>query len=354
MATAPGIDLDASDTLAGLEVLVRRRRAVEIDDLLLVGHWCDLQSTDPRDDPRPDPTIPLPPGSDRLVQLGGEGTPRVRELTLCELGIAREVHVLTARAVAADVLDLRHRLPRVWAVFLTGRADAWLVRKIATLSRDLSLAAVALVDTAAAAAIPGEGPARVLSIVEAKIIEADPAAHAAKVEAAKHRRFVSLSRTDETGLRHVIARVTAGDAAYVDAVISRVADILAALPGARGRPAGPAALDRVRVAGPARRAPRPAARAHPAPRPRRSPTRRGQADRRDRTRAGPSRSRTRSPTPAGARRGRWPSRPTSSARCGRSTPTGSARRRSSTCTCTRPPSPEPRASPGSRASARTA
>ena len=98
------------------------------------------------------------------------------------------------------------------------------------MTRELSLAAVAVVDTAAAAALAGEAPGRVLSIVEAKIIEADPAAHEAKVEAEKRRRFVSLTRTDETGLRHVIARVTAGDAAYVDAVVSRVADILAGRP----------------------------------------------------------------------------------------------------------------------------
>ena len=69
-----------------------------------------------------------------------------------------------------------------------------------------------------------------LAIVEAKIIEADPAAHDAKVEAERRRRFVSLTRTDPTGLRHVIARVTAGDAAYVDAVLTRVADILATRP----------------------------------------------------------------------------------------------------------------------------
>jgi len=230
MTGSPAVDLDPRDTLAGLELVVRRRRAVEIDDLLLVGHWCDLQSTDPRDDPRPDPTIPRPPGSDRLVRLGGEGTPRVRELTLCELGIARGVHVLSARAVAADVLDLRHRLPRSWEVFLAGGADAWLVRRVASMTRELSPAAVAVVDTAAAAALAGEAPGRVLSIVEAKIIEADPAAHQAKVEAEQRRRFVSLTRTDETGLRHVIARVTAGDAAYVDAVVSRVADLLAQRP----------------------------------------------------------------------------------------------------------------------------
>ena len=87
-----------------------------------------------------------------------------------------------------------------------------------------------MVDSRRVATLPGEAPGRVLGIVEAKIIEADPAAHQAKVEAEKRRRFVSLTRTDETGLRHVIARVTAGDAAYVDAVVSRVADILAARP----------------------------------------------------------------------------------------------------------------------------
>ena len=41
---------------------------------------------------------------------------------------------------------------------------------------------------------------------------------------------MSLSRTDEHGLRMVIARIAAGDAAYVDAVVTRVADILATRP----------------------------------------------------------------------------------------------------------------------------
>jgi hypothetical protein len=144
------------------------------------------------------------------------------------------VHTLSAKAVAADVLDLEYRLPLCWGVFLTGRADAWLVRKIASLTRALSQAAVALVDAAAAEALPGQAPGRVLSIVEARIIEADPEAHAAKVEAEQQRRYVSLTRTDETGLRHMVARVTAGDAAYVDAAIARVADILAGLPEHEG------------------------------------------------------------------------------------------------------------------------
>lgn len=223
-------DLDPRATLAGLEDARRRRRAVEVDDLLLVARWCELQSTDPRDDPRPHPELPLPPGSDRLVLLGGAGTPQVRELTLVELGISRGVHTLSARAVAADVLDLRVRLPKTWTVFLRGGCDGWLARRVATMSRKLSQEAVALVDAAAARVIGSESPGRVIAIVEAKVIEADLAAHEVEVEAARRRRFVSLSRTDEHGLRLVVARVAAGDAAYVDAVVARVADILALRP----------------------------------------------------------------------------------------------------------------------------
>ena len=36
-----------------------------------------------------------------------------------------------------------------------------------------------------------------------------------------------LSRTDEFGLRHVIARVQAGDAVLIDAMVERIADLIA-------------------------------------------------------------------------------------------------------------------------------
>ena len=134
MATVPGIDLAASETLAGLELLVRR-----------AARWrsrtCCWSGTGATCSPPTPATTPARtrPGAGHRGRTGwspwaGEGTPRVREVAQGELGIARGVHGLSARAVAADVLDLVHRLPRVWAVFLTGRADAWLVRKIAVMA----------------------------------------------------------------------------------------------------------------------------------------------------------------------------------------------------------------------------
>ncbi len=65
------------------------------------------------------------------------------------------------------------------------------------------------------------------AIARAKIIEADPETHAAERERIRHERYVRLSRADEFGYRHLIARVTAGDAAWIDAMVDRVADILA-------------------------------------------------------------------------------------------------------------------------------
>ena len=332
-------ELDAGATLAALEEGVRHRRSVEVEDLLLVAHWADLHASDPRLDPRPTPGLPRPPGGDRLERVGGEGTPRVRELSLCELGVARGVHTLAARAAVADVLDLRHRLPHIWALVRDLEAEPWVARKVASLSRRLSADVVHLVDEAVAAAIAGETPGRVIAIAEAKVIEADRAAYDERRRQEQRRRHVSLTRTDATGLRDVIARVTAGDAAWVDATLTRVAEILASRPEhdgasrdllrslAFGWLARPAELLTLLLEShdvPAEVGEEPGATRPPR-----------------RTRVG------RRPS------GRWPCPPSSSERCAPSTRPDCARGPVSTSTSTRPCSSGCPAWPGSRASART-
>ena len=220
-------DLDPAATLARVESVVDRRRAVEIEDLQLIARWADLHGDDPRRGPGGRRKWC---GEDRLVEIGGDGTPLVRELSLPELAIARGCHTLALRAAMADALDLRHRLPQVWKVFLAGRCDAWVARKVAAMSRRLDRFQVALVDAAVAEAIGGESPSRVFRIAEAKIIEADPAGHRARLEAELRKRYVGCSATDEFGLRVVLARVEAGDAVWINAVVDQVADALAARP----------------------------------------------------------------------------------------------------------------------------
>ena len=84
-----------------------------------------------------------------------------------------------------------------------------------------------------AEAIVGESPSKVIELAQAKVIEVDRAAHRARLEEQRRRRYVTLSRSDECGLRLVIARVEAGDAVWVDAMLNRVADLLAGRPDLR-------------------------------------------------------------------------------------------------------------------------
>ncbi|MDP3893579.1 hypothetical protein, partial [Nocardioides sp.] len=172
-------ELDAAAVLARAEARVLARRRVELDELRLVARWAELHG----DDPRERPGARRVPGSARLEEMGGDGTPRVQDLCLDELAVARRTHVLTQRAATADVLDLQHRLPRVWGVLCRLECDAWVARRVAVMSRSLDRQQVRLVDAAIADCIATSAPSRVLAVAEAKVIEADPVAHAERVRA---------------------------------------------------------------------------------------------------------------------------------------------------------------------------
>ena len=206
-------NLDAAATLAAAEERVFARREVEVDELKLAAHWADLHAE--------------PVGErDPMIDPGGEGTPKLREYAVPEYAIARGTHPATTRNLIADALDLRDRLPRVWKVTQELGCEPWVARKVASVSRAVPAAKIAVVDRAVAKAIAGHAPSTVLEIAHAKVIEADPKRHAMAREQARHERYVRLSRADEFGYRHIIAKVTAGDAAWIDAMVDRIADIL--------------------------------------------------------------------------------------------------------------------------------
>ncbi len=201
---------------------MRARRQAEVHDLLVVAHWADLHS----DLPVEDPDKPAY-ARERMIQPGGDGTPAMREFALTELAWAKEIHHATLRAQVADILDLRHRLPLTFEVMLGLDCEPWIARKVATITRHLEHDRVGLVDRAVAKAISGESPAALLELARAKTIEADPEHEAGRLEVERRRRYVALSRADASGYRNVIARVTDGDAVWIDAMVDRVADILA-------------------------------------------------------------------------------------------------------------------------------
>jgi hypothetical protein len=212
-------EASATQVLTMATTALRARRLAEVEELRLAIGWA-VVNAHPRDE------------RDPMVTPGGDGTPSLREHAIPELAMARETHPATTRALIADGLDLIHRLPLTWAVVEAGDCEPWVARKVAVLSRALLSEQVVRVDRAVAKAIAGHAPSTVLEIARAKVIEADPETHRAERERSRHQRYVSLSRSDEFGYRHLIARVTAGDAAWLDAMLDRVADILTTTMGA--------------------------------------------------------------------------------------------------------------------------
>jgi hypothetical protein len=217
-------ELDAAGLLAAAAEAVQARRLSEVHDLEVLAQWAAVHSADPTEGPDGAAARRL---GNVLVQVGGDGTPGVQDFCLGEIALARSTGVTSSRNALADVLDLQHRLPLTWSVCRRGECDVWVARRIAKLSRNLAADKVKLVDSAMSRMIATEAAGRVLEVAEAKIIEADPALHDEKVEAGRRARFARLGRTDEYGLRMLIARLDAGDAVAVEATVCRVAQIIA-------------------------------------------------------------------------------------------------------------------------------
>jgi hypothetical protein len=70
-------------------------------------------------------------GAEQGRQLGSDGTPEVLEFAAAELGACMETSYGSARALMADALALRHRLPELWQLILTGTVPSWKTRKVA-------------------------------------------------------------------------------------------------------------------------------------------------------------------------------------------------------------------------------
>ncbi len=194
---------------------------LECRQLELAAHWADLHHPD---------SIPEPlragPGRERACRWGGEGTPEVLEFAPAELATRLETTTGAGRALIADALDLRHRLPLLWGRVRAGQVRAWKARRVALTTRGLSPEAAAHVDRCVAHLITSLAWGRFETILAGKVIEADP--HAAEEQAKiwEAERFVRASSTRRTGLKLLVAQASGGDVIMFMATLNRIADIL--------------------------------------------------------------------------------------------------------------------------------
>lgn len=205
------------------ELLEREARV-----LLLAAAWADAHDLDPsRDD--------YQPLVERACVWGGAGTPPVSEYCAVELGALQGTGVVAARLLIADALDLRHRLPQLWAQVQAGQVRAWQARKVAEQTRPLSWEAAREVDAAVSGYLGALPWPRFQKVLLAAVLDADPQLAAEREHRSRTEQDV-WACDSEDGLKLLLARAAQGDVAWFLATVNRIAEII----GGKGddRPVG--------------------------------------------------------------------------------------------------------------------
>ena len=218
-------DLDAAAVADRLLASTRAVMAAEAEQLVLATQWADLHAPEFVAD-----CEALVPGAEGTKRLGADGCPEMSEFAGAELAVYLGRSTASGEALIADAVNLRHRHPLLWRALRQGEVRVWLAIRVARRCAAVRLTAeqALWVDTQVMPYMATLTPGRFLALVEAKIIEADPAAAAARAEAEELARFVRAGRADEHGLRTLVARARAGDVLVLIAVLDRLAFVLAA------------------------------------------------------------------------------------------------------------------------------
>ena len=234
---APDVcDLDAS---AVLDAVVERRRAAdqaEADLLALAVHWVDLHPVTPE---HPAATFPtqrtgglasaLGPTFFDPAPLAGDGTPGVAEYAVEELAAALNLSHPAGLALVAEAVELRFRLPRLWALVQSGDLQAWKARQVAKATTMLSKEAVGFVDrhlavTARSNRLPALNP-----VLHEARLRCDPDQAAAVEQDALDHRGVWLDHRESTATTLLTARIDTLDALDLDGTGGDLAGLMGRL-----------------------------------------------------------------------------------------------------------------------------
>jgi hypothetical protein len=169
-------DLSPSTLLAS----IRERRAAEeraaADLLELAGRWADLH---PPESIHSAATFAVA-GCEHEEPIAGEGAPLVAEFCIAELGAVLGMSSTGAKKLIGHALELRHRLPRLWAQVQSGVVPAWQARSVAEVTIHtvpaLTVEAAGFVDAQVAAVAGRVAPAQLDRLVAEAIKRYDLAA----------------------------------------------------------------------------------------------------------------------------------------------------------------------------------
>ncbi len=150
----------------------------------------------------------------------------IEEFAPAELAAELEIQPLAARRLMENAVDLEARHPATWEAAATGRLEAWVARKLADATTELSAEKAAWVDAQIAEVVGTLSPGRLLALVEARVVEADQDLADRKAAAAATRRGVWLGRENQHGTRGLFAYGDAAQVARVHGTLDHMAHLL--------------------------------------------------------------------------------------------------------------------------------
>src|SRR6478672_357687 len=234
---APDVrDLDASAVLDAAVSARRTADAAEARLLALAVHWVDLHPVTPE---HPAATFPTQRGGGPASALGpaffapaplaGDGTPGVAEYAVEELAAAMNLSHVAGLSLVAEAVELRFRLPRLWALIQSGGLQAWKGRQVAKATTMLSREAVGFVDrhlavTGRSNRLPALNP-----VLHEARLRCGPDQAAAVEQNALDHRGVWLDHQESTATTLVTARMDTLDALDLDATVGDLAGLLGRL-----------------------------------------------------------------------------------------------------------------------------
>ena len=220
-------DLDRVAAAERLRDVTGRIRALEAEQQALVAHWGDLHA--------PGPDADLSGNKDRVsgerfLPAGPAGM-RVSEFAAPTLGALLGLGSWAAGSMIDDALLQRHRHPRLAELVRAGKVPVWAARRVvsATARAEVTDEDALAVDAATAADFARLPFPRAEALLTAALLRAPSSTLVAQQRAAQERKYAKACRSNDAGMKVFIAQLTAAGVARVDAMVTHLADRLAAM-----------------------------------------------------------------------------------------------------------------------------
>ena len=167
-------------------------------------------------------------GGDTGMPVAGPGAPLVSEFSIVEFAAAIGLPTEAGKAYLGEAVELRYRLPRLWARVVSGDLQAWKARKVAKATIVLSAEAAVYVDRHLAPVAHKVGPTQTDRLIDEAIARFMPdEAERRRKQAADGRRLdIDTRQASLQGTATVYGELDVADALDLDTALSAGAEAL--------------------------------------------------------------------------------------------------------------------------------